>query len=272
MYRDFWGSDHSDIFTSSSESRRFGRVTSRFNVGFDSKLTNQEIASICSKDDSDLLFMRAPSSRFELGDHLSRIEEKRVLQADTLLYFSLDVPKFDNHFMHTSTDFELRQATSDDHLQLQDLVKKTFDGYSNHYSANLDIDNDQMLDGYLEWANSLAEKENHYVFIRKSTDEYLDGFLVIEFQGREIELVIGGTHPLARRTGSYFQLWNKALSEIGVSNVDFIRTSTQTTNLGVINSWIKSGFTYSGSVNTFHVIRKNMAEGGGFEPPRGLHP
>ena len=257
MYRDFWGSSHSQVFISSSESRRFGGITSRFNLGFDSKLTNQEIASICSKDDSDLLVLRVPSSRFELGDHLSRIENKRVLQADTLLYFSLDASKFDSQFTDTPSDFELRQAVSDDYSQLQDLIKKTFDGYSNHYSANLGIDSDQMLDGYLEWANLLADKENHYVFVRKSRDEYLDGFLVIEFQDREIELVLAGTHPLARRTGSYYQLWNKALSEMGISNVDFIRTSTQTTNVGVINSWVKSGFTYSGSVNTFHVMRKN---------------
>lgn len=256
MYRDFWGSSHSQVFISSSESRRFGRITSRFNLGFDSKLTNQEIASICSRDDSELLIVRAPSSRFELGDHLSRIERKRVLQADTLLYFSLDVSKFDDKFTYAPTDFELRQATPNDYLQLQDLIIKSFDGYSNHYSANLDINSDQMLDGYLEWTNSLTAKEDHFIFVRKSKDEYLDGFLVIEFQDREIELVIGGTHPLARRTGSYFQLWNKALTEMGLPNVDFIRTSTQTTNLSVINSWIKAGFTYSGSVNTFHVIKK----------------
>jgi hypothetical protein len=226
---------------------------SRFNIGINSKLTDEEIASICSLDDSDLLVLRSPSIRFELGDRLTQVQHKRSFQADTLVYFSLDTSKYDSGFENNPRLFQLRRANLNDAAQLQDLIRKSFTGYKNHYSANTKITDDQMLNGYIEWANSLSHDNHHVVYVRESNDFYLDGFLVIEYRDREIELVIGGTHPSARRTGSYSQLWNYSLFEIGRTNVDFIRTSTQVSNTKVINSWIKSGFTYSGSINTFHI-------------------
>ena len=253
MYSDFWSTGDSRPVISVSESSRFGRTVSRFNLGYNSKFTDDEIMSICSLDDSDLMVLRAPSTRFELGDHLSRIRNRRVFQADTLVYFSLDVSKFESQFKTTKSEIELRLGAPTDESQLEDLIKQSFEGYLNHYSANIEITSEQMLNGYIEWANSLSTANNHFVYVRKSTKDYLDGFLVIEFQDREIELVIGGTHPSARRTGSYSQLWNYALFDIGKVNVDFIRTSTQVSNTNVINSWLKSGFTYSGSINTFHL-------------------
>ena len=253
MYSDFWSIGDSRPVISASESSRFGRTVSRFNLGFDSKFTDDEIMSICSLDDSDLLVLRAPSIRFELGDHLSRIRTRRIFQADTLLYFSLDVSKYNYQLQYKESEVELRRADFSDESQLRDLINATFEGYLNHYSANIAITSEQMLSGYIEWANSLSADKSHFVYVRKSTDDYLDGFLVIEFQNREIELVIGGTHPSARRTGSYSHLWNFALYDIGQQNVDFIRTSTQVINTNVINSWLKSGFTYSGSINTFHL-------------------
>ena len=253
MYSDFWSTGDSRPVISASESSRFGRTVSRFNLGFDSDLTTEEIVRCCDVDESDLLVLRVPSLRFELGDHLSRIRTRRVFQADTLLYFSLDVSKYSYRFQIKESEVELRRADFSDESQIRDLINETFEGYLNHYSANIAITSDQMLSGYIEWANSLSADKNHFVYVRKSTNDYLDGFLVIEFQDREIELVIGGTHPSARRTGSYSHLWNYALFDIGQQNVDFIRTSTQVSNTNVINSWLKSGFTYSGSINTFHL-------------------
>ena len=253
MYSDFWSAGNSHPVVSESESARFGRVVSRFNLGINSKLSDDEIVSNCSLDDSDLLVLRTPSTRVKLGSLLCRLPDKFSFQADTLVYYELDtsvykaVPTDDTEiFRLGSTDLGMLD-------QFTSLVKQTFTDYTNHYAANPKLGSFNVEDGYLEWTLGFLVDVNCNTFVRCTKPNYIDGWMTVKQDEDYVELIIGGNNPLARGTGTYMKLVNAIAFYYLNFGIKYIRVSTQITNLDVIGVWHKNSFKFLGSINTFHI-------------------
>jgi hypothetical protein len=253
MYSDFWGVSDSQPGVSASESDRFGRVVSRFNIGINSKLTDDEIASICSLDESDLLVLRTPSSRIKIGSLLSRLQNKFAFQADTLVYYELDTSVYQASPDVDGEIFRLRSTDLGLLDQFTSLIKQTFFDYTNHYGANPKLDAFNVEDGYLEWTLGFLADPSCNTFVRCTKSNYIDGWMTVKQDEDYVEMIIGGSNPLARGTGTYMKLVNAIMLHYLNLGSKHIRVSTQITNSDVIGVWHKNGFKYSGSINTFHI-------------------
>jgi hypothetical protein len=272
VYRDFWLNDSYSIRDSPTEKTRFGIDVYRCDVPVGSSILDSEIVSICEDSKADLMILRAPSTRVKLGALLSQSKYKKAFQADTLVYYELDTSIFKTPLM-TAGKVTLLQSTDLNRIQqFESLINQTFHDYSNHYSANPRLESLNVADGYLEWTLGLLTKPKCATFIHCTNSEYIDGWITIEEDVDYVEMVIGGTDPRARGTGAYMRMVYAIVNHSLDIRKRYIRVSTQITNSDVMRVWHKNGFRFSGSINTFHIEKKNMAEGGGFEPPRGLHP
>jgi hypothetical protein len=253
MYSDFWSIGDSRPVISASESSRFGRTVSRFNLGFDSKFTDDEIMSICSLDDSDLLVLRIPSTRIKIGCLLSRLQHKFAFQADTLVYYELNTPVYKALPNNDAEIFRLGSANS--HLldQFTSLIQQTFTDYTNHYGANQKLDMFNVEAGYLEWTLGFLADPSCNTFVRCTNPKYIDGWMTVKENGDYVEMIIGGSNPLSRGTGTYMKLVNAIVLYYLNFGTKYVRVSTQITNTDVIGVWQKNGFKFLGSINTFHI-------------------
>ena len=253
MYRDFWLNSSHSIRFSPTESIRFGSNVYRFDIAIASSALDSEIFSICEDSSADLMILRAPSTRVKLGAMLSRLESKRAFQADTLVYYELDTSKFGALYNGDTEIFRLQSTDLDRVEQFKNLIKQTFHDYTNHYSSNPNLDGFSVEDGYLEWALGLLADSSCNSFVRCTNPNYIDGWMTVKQDGDYVEMIIGGSNPLARGTGTYMKLVNAIVLYYLNFGTKYIRVSTQITNTDVIGVWQKNGFKFLGSINTFHI-------------------
>jgi ribosomal protein S18 acetylase RimI-like enzyme len=242
------------IRESPAESARFNCNIGRLVVPFSTSATDREVVSLCDESQFDLLIVRAAASRHLLASALSLIPKKRVFLADCLLYFSQLLLVKNNST--TDVDSSLSEIVPSELAELLDLVRVTFQNYQNHYAANPRLSAQASIDGYVEWIAQLHHNQSGHIFVAKNEKREVVSFMAIQKEGDAAEILLNGTRPDHQQLGLYPNLLTYASRQLAERGSNSLVTSTQATNIAVINSWIKSGFRYTGAINTFHIEKR----------------
>ena len=130
------------------ESARFGlRVFRHVTEDLDVRALQQEL----SDARADIGILRMPSAKqYQLGS-LDRVGYPYVV-ADTLVHYVSDLATPSGPLRNEGLRLE---AVNEGSLPtLESLVREIFPGYTNHYNSNRLLPLDDVLDGYVEWAQS----------------------------------------------------------------------------------------------------------------------
>ena len=176
------------VARSEKESSRFGMEVYRGNIlsGHDEKVSKLVFDGI-----ADLVILRTPISSIK---NLVEIDARGLhwLVADTLLYYTCDLKSYKpKERSNGSLDFTT--AIADDKKTVEALVRKTFDGYKNHYMSNPYLHSNDILEGYVEWTLGFIDKKDKRCFVFSIDDDPI-GFATVSTDkwSDEGELVLFG--------------------------------------------------------------------------------
>jgi len=186
---------------------------------------------------------------------LARCDDFISFHADTLVYFSQKVGSQPTSIF-PSTDYRIRSAVLADRDDLSALVGASFTNYTSHYSANPIFKEQDIRDGYIEWATSYLGQASFETLLALTDSDALTGFITMKVDHDAAEIILNGVHPTYQGRGVYTGLLNHILIVAQLRGVDEVVISTQVSNFRVIRSWIRAGFTLECSLNTIHVMRR----------------
>jgi ribosomal protein S18 acetylase RimI-like enzyme len=237
------------------ESRRFGLSVARLNVPLASSVQDDEIVRVCKENIHDVVVVRYPTDRARVAELFARCDDVISFQVDTLVYFSLKVSSRPTLIL-PSTDYPIRPATVADREDLSALFGASFTNYTSHYAANPIFKEQDIRDGYIEWATSYLEQASFETLLARTESDALSGFITMKIDPDVAELILSGVHPTYHGQGIYTSLVDHALNVGQLHGVDEVVTSTQVSNFRVIRTWIRAGFTLECSLNTIHFMRR----------------
>ena len=246
---------------SAPESGRFGMSVGRVVVGWGSSpfSAQEELRRTVAAATERLLIIRYPS-------HMTRLAAvpgstgREVIPADVLMYWELtDLPlrgvpsgtggdRLATVLVGAKFDFEL----------LAPLIRASFDGYTNHYSANPSLNADAASQGYVEWAQASLLDESCDVLVLMHASQAV-GFatLVHSVEGKAEEVLLAGLAPLSQGRGWYRQLM-VAVSEVASARgLSRVIISTQAHNLRVQRAWAGMGFRPFAAITTVHAMQRS---------------
>jgi ribosomal protein S18 acetylase RimI-like enzyme len=179
-----------------------------------------------------------------------------MLQADTLLYFSGSTAQ-----AKKSDGGEIAVTSiRPDPDELEEFVRISFDGYSNHYAANPSLPPDAVMEGYAEWARDLLDRQANVMVSAmhgNDTASFIVGHPVGEVRSQKsFEVALNGTHPSFRNRGIYQILLRHLMSELRLQGIETVWISTQASNSAMIRTWEKLGLRFEFAVNTLHCYRQ----------------
>src|SRR5690606_32737376 len=125
-------------------------------------------------DDFDVVIVRRPSSWADRWSDLTCHRGFTAIHADSLVYW-----EWNDAGDGLAMTAAVGAAAATDPVQLGELVREVFDGYSNHYAANPILDRRAALEGYVEWADRTASSNRGYTTI--SDHRGVAGFGVIDW-------------------------------------------------------------------------------------------
>ena len=200
---------------------------------------------------ADLVILRLPSAQQHRLGGLDRAGLPYVV-ADTLVHYVSDVTKPSD--LLRNEGLHLEEIDLETLPVLDSLVREIFPGYSNHYNSNRILPLGDVLDGYVEWAQSYATGEDTVAYLVKSGDDVL-GFATCRFDqsADTSEGVLYGVRPEAAGGGVYTDIIRLTRDVSRERGFDKMTVSTQTQNLAVQKAWIRSGFTLLHSEVTVHI-------------------
>lgn len=242
---------------SPSESRRFGFDVSRLTVAKGDPATDSFIATKVQSSDSHLVIVRAEEGRAGLHEALMCIAGTECLDAGTLVYHRWDVSTalLDVAEPHGVT---IEQCGEFD--VIADVLRASFDGYQNHYSANPQLAHSVTAVAYEEWASTLIRDEQTHTFVARSDENGATaGFVLMTLDEprRLAEVVLNAVHPDAQRLGVYSALMRAAARFLKWrGSVDYIYISTQRENQAVLSAWERLGLEPYLALKTYHVTRR----------------
>lgn len=236
---------------SRSESERFGYRVGRLDIVDDAALADlAEVASF------DVVILRAPAAMRGVPARLAQLPQHVALAADHLCYWEWPVDRAPGVELADG----LVVAAEIAEAELLDLVRATFAGYGNHYAVNPLFDQDDVLDGYCEWAQQMHASCECFVLRRASGGEGGDalGFAVVDWNADVPDIRLAGMRPEAQGRGWYAGL----LSAVMAAAVDRgrapIRISTQSDNVNVMRAWARLGLVPQSTQATFHLVRTDL--------------
>lgn len=240
------------MWYSESESNRFQRRVCRMVIPLECTWSDAGVAESVASNRFDLLILRTPSLRLRLAGLLANTAQLSVLQTDTLLYFSKSTL---DSSVPDSAEFSVTSARPRDEY-LDELIRASFDGYSNHYAANSSLPDSAVMDGYSEWATSLLRDPDYEIVsatLGGKVVSFIVGCGVKRIQNEEsFEIALNGTHPSFRNRGIYQALLSRLLHEARLKGFERVWISTQASNRPMIRTWEKLRFRFEFALNTLH--------------------
>jgi len=256
VFSDFIDDNPTQVQVSLTESQRFGLSVGRLSIPFSSDESDEEIAQLCAESSHDLIIVRVSATRAGMLSSLQGLLERRVLQADTLEYYSWDLSDLPSEF-GKSTEFETH--ASNQFETIRSLVEVSFSGYRNHYSENPQLARSATVEGYLEWIEVALQAETARMFLATKKGQ-LDplGFVLadVNVQHRIAEVLLNAVDPAHRRQGVYQTcLIGAARAMRQIDSMTRLVISTQSSNTSVKAAWDQLGLRHWFDINTFHVMR-----------------
>lgn len=242
------------------ESQRFKRTVVRMLIPLACNWPDEEILKLVDSTNFELLILRSPSTRSRLGGALNSLPRVDSIQADSLMYFSLnDLHKTPELVTAHSLETSVGAISTGD---LSAIIMETFSDYQNHYSANASLPLDAVQLGYAEWARTILSDSDGIV-LTGWCESRPAGFIVVKVLttkdgSQHAEIVLNGTHPKFRGRGVYKTLLHECVSELRKRRVEKLWISTQISNRVMIRTWEEIGFRCEFAVNTFHCSTRNQ--------------
>jgi ribosomal protein S18 acetylase RimI-like enzyme len=198
--------------------------------------------------DADVVIVRFPATMTGVSADLVR-RGLRVLPADTLVYWHLDVA--DARLPDRRDDLGARTLTRSDETTdalVDDLVADIFAGYGNHYVANPAFHPALVLAGYQQWARGAVEHGGTVVVSEGGSDVAL---ATLDVNQSLVEIELAGVATRHQGRGIYPHVLAAVVAR---TNAREVVISTQAHNAGVQRAWARFGFLPAQAFTTLHVL------------------
>lgn len=239
---------------SESESREFGMSVGRLTVWPSGVLNGAHAMRLVEDSGCDLVIVRYPSEdtafavNFQWSDWIS-------WTADTLMYFEGTVEPADSKISSVA----LRRAAVHDAGRAAALVREIFDEYRNHYSSNPLLKAVSAAAAYEDWVLLSLDSPERSVFIAEGQDGVDVGLCMMDESDPDFdEVLLAGISPAFRRLGLYSSMLRLLRHRSARNGKRCLAISTQTSNMVALRAWCKLGFVPTVSVNTMHVMRREL--------------
>jgi len=231
------------------DSERFGIRVERMTVPAGGAAVG--IATLIHASSADLIILRVASGETALPTELQMLGEV-VIHADTLVYHGaslLDAPG--------KLAANVRPAELQDLSCIRDIAAQGFREYRAHYAANPLLPKDDVLAGYVEWAQSRVSTDSTGSCTWLVSEQGRPvGFATCDISNDTVEVVLNAVHPDFERRGHYSTLLGHLMGYYAGNGLQRLIISTQVWNYAVQRQWGRAGLRLMSAQDTFHIDRR----------------
>lgn len=246
------------LTASASETARFGFKTDRLIVGVDAlesagslDALGALVRSRIETSTAAVTILRYPSQLVRLLATVG-VEDARVFPGGSLTYWEAP-SSAPTHPGEAVLEIGLLERSV--HAQsISAVLRSSFHGYVNHYSANPLIPEALVTDAYVEWAASTLANPSSRAFANVIDDE-LVGVAIVGVERGLWEIELASISSRFQSRGLYLQLMSGVLSAAHSQGARRVVISTQSHNIAVQRAWAKLGFKPYSSIETVHLLR-----------------
>lgn len=237
------------LSSSPLDSARFGITVERATLPAGTP-TEAAVAQIRGSA-ADLVILRVPAGEPAVPTAL-QMQGEVVIHADTLVYHGVslrDVPG--------TAAPNVRLATTGDLPAIRDIAAQGFRNYRAHYAANPLLPAEDVLAGYIQWAQSRVASASGGSCTWVVTDDGQPaGFATCDVADGTVEIVLNAVHPAFERRGHYGTLLSHLMQHYACQGLDKLIISTQVWNYTVQRQWGRAGLLLSAAYDTYHIDRR----------------
>lgn len=229
--------------TSAVESARFGFSVARVvsPVG-DIASSSSDVTDQVERLGAEVHVVRYPADRVTWFAQLAE-RHLQILQADTLLYWRLDVDPVIHGGRTEAIDVDAHKAES--------FVASAFADYPTHYAANPRFAPELFLAGYQEWSRRAAERGDALGLVELGE---LVGLATVSVQGDILEVELAGVSPSHQGRGWYPRLMEVVVGAAVRRSCSQVVISTQASQVHVQRVWARAGFQPVAALQTVHIM------------------
>jgi GNAT superfamily N-acetyltransferase len=244
-----------EIEPSRLESQRFGLSVGRLALGATASLPEAgAIKQRILSSDFDLVILRYPAQWSTTFADL-RDPQLELIFADTLIYYQRSLESPPQPKAGLAKNLTIRRAGLEDSGASDRLVSTIFRTYTNHYSANARLSQQNIASAYAEWARAyLTGDHGCYLMAEKGPRDPV-GLVTLDL-GLTAEVALIGVLPSEQRQGIAAALMEAAEDYAARQGSTLLVISTQVQNLAVQRLWIRCGYLPTLALNTVHVSRR----------------
>jgi RimJ/RimL family protein N-acetyltransferase len=239
---------------SPADSRRFGLEVHRATVG-PGVLDPAALRAALDSSPADVVVLRYDVARQEVPAVLATTS-RAVLPAGALTYWEKavgdDVPPSVTAVTEAG---DLDRATAE--RAVRAVVRASFAGYGNHYTADPLLDRDAALAGYEEWALASLDRDAHAVLVQVVDDQPV-GVATVQHADDHTEILLAGLVPAAQGRRLYGDLLLAVERAAGEAGRERLVISTQVQNVRVQRAWARFGMRPFAAVETVHLVRPEL--------------
>lgn len=216
-----------------------------------------DVINEVTHSDASLIILRTDAGDCDAIVQLQRLGWP-VIHADTLVYYGIDLAALP----HEPQPEGVRLATNADRDAVHEIAESGFTGYRAHYAANPLLPKDEILAGYVEWAESrLTPSHSGSCTWVVSSDERVAGFATCDLSAdmSKVEIVLNAVHPQFSRRGLYGRLLRGILLHYAAQSYRRLVISTQLWNYAVQRQWARAGLSLELAYDTYHIDRRLRA-------------
>ncbi len=249
---------------SPAETDRFGCSMQRVTIG-PGPVEPARLLALIEDLTADVLVVRYDAARLELAGTFAR-SRRAVVPAGTLTYWekpvSVSAPPAPSPLRVFPAD-RLDPAAAPGHERVaaivREIVRTSFQGYGNHYTANPLLDPAAALAGYQEWALRSLSDDPGNVLVMTDQDQPI-GMATLEpgADGQHLEILLAGLVPSAQGKRLYGSLLDACEQVAAARGASGLMISTQVHNVRVQRAWVRQGLRPFAAIETVHLIGREV--------------
>lgn len=244
---------------SEPESRRFSRNIGRLVVGYDARPgveLERRLRDAVAEADDDILVVRYPTEHGRLGAAIAE-SGRKIYPADVLMYWEVDAAKLAEMPSDVAEGLTVAPAEDDDDSReaLWAVIADSFQGYSNHYASNPELDQELALAGYIEWARGALDRGPQNVILLRHRGAPV-GASTLTQSDDYVEMELAGLVSNAQGQGWYHVLLAGVGQETERRGLSRVIISTQASNIRVQRAWVRAGWKPYAAVTTVHAMKR----------------
>ena len=240
------------VGSSDVESARFGLRVGRTRVGTDIDPRALERAAA----GFDVVIVRHRAVDVDIPFRLLALRELQAFTADHLCIWRWEASTPEP----VALPFGWEIRTGREPATIDAIVRDAFADYPNHYRANPLFDPAAALDGYVEWAHTLAAASDDACVLMFDATGSAVGVALIDWDEEIPDIRLAGIGSRVQGQGRYGAL----VSHVMQLAVDRSRTaltiSTQSHNVNVMRAWSRLGFLPVDTLATVHLVRRDLLD------------